>query len=44
MQSLLLSCLFGAVCAMVLWVLGSASAKRDHLMRRGDKLLRPEEI
>ena len=44
MQTLLLSCGFGAVCSMVLWVLGSATAKRDFLMRRGDKLLRPEEI
>ncbi len=44
MQTLLLSCLFGAVCTMVLWVLSSASAKRDYLMRRGDKLLPPEEI
>jgi hypothetical protein len=44
MQTLLLSCLFGAVCTMVLWTLGSAAAKRDHLMRHGDKLFPPEEI
>jgi hypothetical protein len=44
MQTLLLSCLFGAVCTMVLWVVSSAAAKRDYLMRRGDKLLPPEEI
>jgi hypothetical protein len=44
MQTLLLSCLFGAVCAMVLWVISSAAAKREYLMRHGDKLLPPEEI
>jgi hypothetical protein len=44
MQTLLLSCLFGAVCAMILWVLGSAAAKRDHLMRHGDQLFPAEEI
>jgi hypothetical protein len=44
MQTLLLSCLFGAVCTMILWVLSSASAKRDYLMRHGNKLLPPEEI
>jgi predicted outer membrane lipoprotein len=44
MQTLLLSCLFGVVAAMVLWVLSSASAKRDYLMRHGDKLLPPEQI
>ena len=44
MQTLVLSCLFGAVCTMVLWVLGSAAAKRDHLMRHGDKLFPPEKI
>ena len=44
MQTLVLSCVFGAVCTMVLWVVGSAAAKRDHLMRRGGKLFPPEEI
>jgi hypothetical protein len=44
MQTLVLSCVFGAVCTMVLGILGSAAAKRDRLMRRGDKLFRPEEI
>ena len=44
METLLLSCLFGAVSAMILWVVGSAAAKRDYLMRHGDKLLPPEEI
>jgi hypothetical protein len=44
MQTLVLSCAFGAVSTMVLWILGSAAAKRDRLMRRGDKLFRPEEI
>ena len=44
MQTLLLSCLFGAVYTMILWVVGSAAAKRDYLMRRGDKLFPPEEI
>jgi hypothetical protein len=44
MQTLLLSCLFGAVCTMVLWVLGSAAAKRDDLMRRSGKLFPPDEL
>jgi hypothetical protein len=44
MQTLLLSCLFGAVCTMVLWVVSSAAVKRDYLMRRGNRLLPPEEI
>ena len=44
MQTLLLSVLFGAVCTMVLWVLGSAAAKRDHLTRRSGKLFPPKEI
>jgi hypothetical protein len=44
MQTLLLSCLFGAVCAMVLWVAGSASALRDRMMRRGDRLSGSEEL
>jgi hypothetical protein len=44
MQTIILSCLFGAVCTMVLWVVGSASAKRDLMIRRGGKLLSPEEF
>jgi hypothetical protein len=44
MQTILASCLFGAVCTMVLWVVGSAAAKRDQLMRRGEKLFPPEDI
>jgi hypothetical protein len=44
MQTLVVSCVFGAVCTMVLWIIGSAAAKRDYLMRRGDKLFPPEEI
>jgi hypothetical protein len=44
MQTIVLSCLFGAVCTMVLWVVGSASAKRDLMIRRGGKLLPPEEF
>jgi hypothetical protein len=44
MQTIVLSCLFGAVCTMVLWVVGSAAAKRDLMIRRGGKLLPPEEF
>jgi len=44
MQTLLLSCLFGAVCTMVLWVLSSVAAKRDQIMRRGGKFFPPEEF
>jgi hypothetical protein len=44
MQTVLLSCAFGAVCTMVLWVVSAAAAKRDQLTRRGLKLFPPEEI
>jgi hypothetical protein len=44
MQTLFLSCAFAAVCTMVLWVVSSAAAKRDQLVRRGLKLFPPEEI
>ena len=40
----LLSCAFGAVCTMVLWVVSAAAAKHDQLARRGLKLFPPEEI
>ena len=43
MQTIILSCVFGAVCTMVLWVVGSAAAKRDLMIRRG-RLLPPEEF
>jgi hypothetical protein len=44
MQTLILSCLFGAVCAMVMWVAGSAAVKRDEMMRRGGRLAPPEDL
>jgi len=44
MQTILLSCLFGAVCAMVLWVAGSASTMHDRMIRRGGRLAPREEI
>jgi hypothetical protein len=44
MQTIILSCVFGAVCAMVLWVVGAAAAKRDMMIRRGGSLLPPEEF
>jgi hypothetical protein len=43
MQTIVLSCLFGAVCAMVLCAAGSANAMRDRMMRRGGELSPPEE-
>ena len=43
MQTLVLSFLFGGVCAMVLWVAGSAAAMRDRMMQRGGRLYRPGE-
>jgi len=43
MQTVLLSCLFGAVCTMVLWAAGSANAMRDRMLRRGGELSPPEE-
>jgi hypothetical protein len=39
-----LSCVFGAVGTMILWVVGSVAAKRDMMIRRGGKLLPPEEF
>ena len=44
MQTIILSCVFGAVCTMVLWGVGPAAAKRDMMIRRGGKLLSPEEF
>jgi hypothetical protein len=44
MQTVFISCAFGAVCTMVLWVVGAAAAKRDELIRRSGKLLPPEKI
>ena len=44
MQTVLLSCVFGAVCTMILWVVSSVAAKREQMMRRGDTLSPPEEI
>lgn len=44
MQTVLLSCLFGVVCTMVLWVVSSAAVKRDELVRRGGRLAPPEEF
>jgi len=38
MQTVLLSCVFGAVCTMVLLAIGSAAAKREQMMRRGGRL------
>jgi type III secretory pathway component EscT len=44
MQTVLLSCLFGAVCTMILWAAGSAGTLRERVMRRAGKLSPPEEI
>jgi hypothetical protein len=44
MQTVILTCAFGTVCAMVLWVAVAAGAKRDLMIRRGGKLLPPEEF
>ena len=44
MQTIILSCVFGAVCTMVLWIVSSAAAKRDLMIRRGGGLLSPEEF
>ena len=44
MQTVFLSCVFGAVCTMVLWVISSVAAKRDQMMRRGSGFLPPEEL
>lgn len=44
MQTVILSFAFGAVGTMVLWAVSSASVKRDLMIRRGGKLLPPEEF
>ncbi len=44
MQTVLLSCLFGGFCTMILWVVGSLATKREQLMRRNGRLAPPEEI
>lgn len=44
MQTVLLSCVFGAACSMILWVVGSAAVKRDQSLRRCGKLFPPEEL
>jgi len=42
MLTVLVSCLFGAVSAMMLWAAGSASETRNQMMRRGGKLAPPK--
>jgi hypothetical protein len=42
MQTILLSCLFGVLCAMGLWAAVSARATMDQVIRRG-RLSPPEE-
>ena len=37
MQTVLLSCVFGGICTMVLWVVSSAAVKREQMMRRGER-------
>jgi hypothetical protein len=44
MQTVILSCLFGGVCTMVLWVVSSVATKRDEMMRRGGRFAPPEEL
>lgn len=43
MQTIVLTCLFGVVFAMVMWVVLSAAATRDRMMRRGERQLPPDE-
>jgi hypothetical protein len=43
MQTVFISCAFGAVCTMVLWVVSNVAAKRDQVIRRG-KMLAPEDL
>lgn len=43
MQTVLLSCLFGAVCAVAPSAAVSASATIDEMMRRAGKRFPPEE-
>jgi hypothetical protein len=43
MQTVLISCAFGAVCTMMLWVISNVAAKRDRVIRRG-KVLAPEDF
>jgi len=43
MQTVLLSCLYGAVCAMGLWAAVSACATMDEMTRRAGRRLPPEK-
>jgi hypothetical protein len=43
MQMVLLSCVFGAVCAMGLWAAVSVRATVDEVMRRGGRPFPPGE-
>jgi len=43
MQTILLSCLFGIVCAMVIRVASSAAIMRDQMLGRDGRLAPPEE-
>jgi hypothetical protein len=44
MQTLLLSCLCGAMGAVILWVGNSARATRDQLLQHDGKLFRTESL
>jgi len=44
MQALILTCVFGALGVMVLWVAGTAAVTRDQMMQRGGKLAPPEDF
>jgi hypothetical protein len=44
MLTVILSFAFGAVCTLVLWVVGAAAAQRDMMLRRTGRLFPPEEF
>jgi len=43
MLTIVLSCLFAAVCTMVLWAAGAADATRERMMRPGGRLAPRQE-
>ena len=44
MQTVLLSCLFGGACTIVLWIVSAVDAERERMLQRGTRLSPREEI
>ncbi|HTH35178.1 MAG TPA: hypothetical protein VL976_12460 [Xanthobacteraceae bacterium] len=44
MLTVILTCAFGALCTMILWVVGAAAVERDMMLRHTGRLFPPEEF